>query len=71
MKNREKIIKIKGYIGIFLFIALIVFGKISYMFEISLEIRYYTVYIFLLLGALFLWLSMDLVKSWFNYKDRR
>ena len=71
MERKERIMKIKGYLGIFIFLTIIIIGKLAYKFELSYEIRYYSLFIFMFFLWLSLWLSTDLIKSWFHHKDRR
>jgi len=64
-KNKFDFVKLKGLIGIFLFISIVVFAKVSKPYLTS-EMRYYIMYILLFLGGFSLWLATDYIKTWFK-----
>jgi len=70
-KNKFDTVKIKGIIGLFLFLLLIVLGKSARFYEISSDIRYWGGMIFLFIGAFSLFLMQDWIKRWFGQEKNK
>jgi hypothetical protein len=67
MKNKIDIVKIKGILGLLLF--LIILGKSAKFYNLSPDIRYWGGMIFFILCSFSAWLMQDWVKRWFGQDD--
>ena len=65
-KNSFDIVKIKGLIGIFLLLVLLIAGKSARFFDLSSDERYWGGLIWMLFCGFCIWLAMDYVKRWFG-----
>ncbi|MCJ8325863.1 MAG: hypothetical protein MJK08_02085 [Campylobacterales bacterium] len=70
-KNKKiDIVKIKGIIGIVLFLSLIIIGKIATLSNLSDSLRYWGGMMILIIGSFSLWLSLDYFKVLFGQDNK-